>query len=225
MLVCVVCALGAMQVGQLSCHGTETSRSSNPDKTIRMKPNQDAGCILWPLHGHQDRALMCVLDGHGEHGHHVAQYCMRAIAMHITAHEKQVSNDPEAALKQALVDADGEWSADDSFITHVPARTRWALKLGTVCMLHTLLPAATLNRLNPEWGEHGGSTAVVLLMMGKRCYIANSGDSRLVVARKRHDGSKLEAKDLTVDHTAVVPSEQKVRRPAGIVRWCSAMCS
>mmetsp|Transcript_4263 Transcript_4263/g.12660 ORF Transcript_4263/g.12660 Transcript_4263/m.12660 type:complete len:252 (-) Transcript_4263:351-1106(-) len=52
-------------------------------------------------------------------------------------------------------------------------------------------------------------------MIGKRCWLANCGDSRFIVARRRHDGSKLEAKDLTIDQTPGLPREKKRILAAG----------
>ena len=43
------------------------------------KINQDRGFITYPLAGDRQMALFCVYDGHGMHGHDVAQEVMHFV--------------------------------------------------------------------------------------------------------------------------------------------------
>ncbi len=65
--------------------------------------------------------------------------------------------------------------------------------------------------------KHSGTTAVVAVLVDKTLTLASAGDSRAVLATKK--GSKIIAKDLTVDHNPDVPEEQaRIEAAGGFVK-------
>ena len=70
---------------------------------------------------------------------------------------------------------------------------------------------------DPTVSKHSGTTAVVAVLVDKTLTLASAGDSRAVLATKK--GSKIIAKDLTVDHNPDVPEEQaRIEAAGGFVK-------
>uniref|UniRef100_A0A7S2WD43 PPM-type phosphatase domain-containing protein n=1 Tax=Rhizochromulina marina TaxID=1034831 RepID=A0A7S2WD43_9STRA len=166
-------------IGSVSCHGMEPSADDNSGRrgadTIHGKKNQDAGAVICPLLGDDmSTALFCVLDGHGEEGHHVSHFCMRRIAETLQKQRKQTLADPAEAMRSAFVQAN-----------------------------------EVLAQQHPQWGNHGGTTSVCVLLIGSQCWIANCGDSRFVIARRNRRTEPPTAIDISHDQTPLVPSEKE----------------
>jgi len=66
-----------------------------------------------------------------------------------------------------------------------------------------------------DWGNEGGTTGVGMVVNGLKCTIANCGDSRIVVGVRSKPGGPIKAKDLSVDHTPLLPVEKKRIEAAG----------
>jgi len=66
-----------------------------------------------------------------------------------------------------------------------------------------------------DWGNDGGSTAVGMVVSGDKCVVANCGDSRIVVATRARANAPLKAKDLSTDHTPLLPEEKARIEKAG----------
>jgi len=74
---------------------------------------------------------------------------------------------------------------------------------------------AMLAAKHVDWGNDGGSTAVGMVVSGDKCVIANCGDSRIVVATRARANAPLKAKDLSTDHTPLLPEEKARIEAAG----------
>ena len=66
----------------------------------------------------------------------------------------------------------------------------------------------TLSEQHPDWAGEGGTTATTALMLGRKIWLANCGDSRMVVAKRSGSSGRLTATNLTVDHTAARKEER-----------------
>ena len=74
---------------------------------------------------------------------------------------------------------------------------------------------AGLEKKHIDWGNDGGTTAVGMVVQGDKCTIANCGDSRIVVATRARPNGPLKAKDLSTDHTPLLPEEKARIEKAG----------
>eukprot|EP01041_Mallomonas_annulata_P007805 gene7805-15970_t len=81
-------------LGKFSCHGIEPA--NNPSG-VHDKINQDRGCYVYPFNNAEDEMLFIVLDGHGQEGDRVSEFCMQQIVVTLEAHPSLAAN-PGAAL-------------------------------------------------------------------------------------------------------------------------------
>ncbi len=109
------------------------------------------------------------------------------------------------------LEKEGKASGSKSLIDPTAALTR--------AFLHA---NAVLEQRHPAWSEAGGTTAACVYFLGRRLWIANCGDSRVVVGRRRESGGSLtdgggafDAKDLSVDQTPDLPDEKQRILEAG----------
>jgi len=65
----------------------------------RNKVNQDRCVVALNLGGYSDVHLFAVFDGHGEHGHEVAQFCMTNLPRCLSKQETLKTDTPKAILK------------------------------------------------------------------------------------------------------------------------------
>mmetsp|Transcript_5828 Transcript_5828/g.19580 ORF Transcript_5828/g.19580 Transcript_5828/m.19580 type:complete len:482 (-) Transcript_5828:163-1608(-) len=91
------------KLGTYSCHGIEPSWED--DEEVVAKINQDRGCVVCPFNGKPNHALLCVFDGHGEHGDLVSQFVMSQVWRRLEKHPSVLS-DPPAALRTVFVEVD-----------------------------------------------------------------------------------------------------------------------
>jgi protein phosphatase PTC2/3 len=54
-----------------------------------------------------------------------------------------------------------------------------------------------------------------MVVLGDKCTIANCGDSRIIVGSRGKPGGALKAKDLSTDHTPLLPAEKARITAAG----------
>lgn len=141
-----------------------------------------------PGEGWQDVAAFAVMDGHG--GKEVAQFCEEQLPSHIC---KGPRHDPRSALVDAFHAMD-EMLGDE---TSPPwaASPRWS--------------STSSDQANPHWV---GCTAVVTLVRPEAIIVANAGDSRAVLSRRRR------ALALSEDHKPNMPTElERIQRAGGTV--------
>lgn len=87
-----------------------------------------------------------------------------------------------------------------------------------LCAFLVIISPKITGERHPAWADAGGTTACVVLMVGKQLTIANCGDSRWVLGRRRDTKSPLEFKDLSVDQNPDDPAEKaRVHRMGGWV--------
>ncbi len=163
-------------VGMNSCHGVEPSYYDVDGVTAKI--NQDRGCVVYPFGNHENQVLFAVLDGHGEYGDLVSNFCMMELKSQLEVHP-DLDNNPGKALTETYIAVD-----------------------------------ETLRKAHKSEAEFSGTTLVSALIRGDRMWIANVGDSRIVVAKEALDGSlngksSMNAKDLSVDHNPNSPAEEK----------------
>lgn len=88
-----------MILGTFSCHGIEPAHQDDDqmeedgqtdgdgnneyEDDIVEKTNQDRGCVVHPFNHSYNESLFMVLDGHGEQGDRVAEFCMRNIVIQV----------------------------------------------------------------------------------------------------------------------------------------------
>ncbi|CAM9872823.1 unnamed protein product [Pylaiella littoralis] len=93
----------ASVLGIHSCHGAEPGWGSGEEDLAKI--NQDRACVVHPFMGSETCALLCVYDGHGEHGDVVSNYVMNELPKLLASHPKLVEN-PGVALQETFEQVD-----------------------------------------------------------------------------------------------------------------------
>ena len=156
-------------VGTYSCHGIDAHKD---------KINQDAACICFPLSGDERAAMFLVVDGHGTHGHAVADAVVSGLAERAGACSWDRAEEEVTAQLVAAFEG-----------------TQEALK-------EMRLPSEP--ELNPAFSS--GVCAVCLVVRAGRLSVAHAGDCRAVLGAESHPSGGLdasvafEAVELTEDH-------------------------
>lgn len=88
-----------MQYTERRWHNTYKQEDSTG---VCAKINQDRGCIVYPFMGSATAALLCVFDGHGEHGDSVSNFAMLEMSSRLAVHPS-ILVDPAAALRDSFV--------------------------------------------------------------------------------------------------------------------------
>ena len=164
-------------VGTYSCHGIDAYKD---------KINQDAACICYPLGGDERAAMFLVVDGHGTHGHEVAD-----------------------AVVQGLAERAGtcSWGGADEEVT---SQLIGAFEGTQEALKELRLPSDP--ELNPAVSS--GVCAVCLVLRAGRLSLAHAGDCRAVLGSESHasgghDASvAFDAIELTEDHAAEAEAER-----------------
>lgn len=86
-------------MGTYSCHGIEPSFDED---NVIAKSNQDRGCVVYPFLGSSTCALLCVFDGHGEHGDAISNFAMVEMPKRLAEHSDTHTN-PARALRETFV--------------------------------------------------------------------------------------------------------------------------
>ena len=183
------------RIGTITRHGVAPVKVSRlqralPDAlrtapTSKAKINQDRGLVCYPFRGSSDRALICVFDGHGSQGEHIAEFCIHSVLERLQSSasgppRSGLGPDAAASLREAIV------AANEDLLSHP--------ELGSI--------AAT-----------AGCTAHLMYLNGPDVTVASVGDSRATLG-KRHNGA-ITAVDLSTDHTPDLPDEQQRIEAAG----------
>lgn len=183
-------------IGAGTVHGLK-AQSDAADGEAHAKPNQDRGLVCWPYAGVADAALLAVFDGHGPHGERIAHFCMGQLARTLAKEEAATTSgsaDPGQALRRAVVAIDGKLATCKEI----------------VAMDHT----GGAVTLAPTVVHRAGTTCTAVLLRGRSCWVAWSGDSRCVLGSRVSDGS-LVAMELSDDHRPDAPGERRRLEKAG----------
>ena len=92
-------------IGTFTRQGAEQGRASL-SSAAAPKANQDRGLVCWPFNNSPDEALLCIFDGHGEHGEQVAGWASEEIAGRLEAKRSMLAMDPLRCLKETVVGMD-----------------------------------------------------------------------------------------------------------------------
>ena len=183
------------RIGTITRHGVAPAKLSRlqralPDAlrtapTSKAKINQDRGLVCYPFRGSSERALICVFDGHGAQGEHIAEFCIHSVLERLQSSasgplRSGLGPDAAACLRDAIV------SSNEDLLSHH--------ELGLIA-------------------ASAGCTAQLIYLDGESVTVASVGDSRACLG-KRHSGA-ITAVDLSTDHTPDLPEEQKRIEAAG----------
>lgn len=142
------------------------------------KVNQDRDVVAVGLANDENISLFGCMDGHGEFGHEVSEYCKLHLPRHLsTMGAAAIRKDPHGCIKK-----------------------------GTAALCARLAESEISCAFS-------GTTAVYSLIIDKKIYVANIGDSRCVVAKRSSDG--FQAVPLSEDQKPDNPNEKKRILAAG----------
>jgi len=157
----------------------------------RNKVNQDRAVIVYALADDLSLSMFCVCDGHGEFGHHVASFICEKLPLHLTNTYIQMTDNKNSDLCLKLKSSQSDV---ENWITLSTARMCAELSESSINVAFS------------------GSTLVFTIKVDDKLYVANVGDSRCVMARRRKDvdgkGALVEPLALSNDHKPEVPVEK-----------------
>lgn len=179
--------------------------------------NQDA-MIVWEDFGCQEDAVFCgVFDGHGPHGHLVAQIVRDSLPPKLASIFQTIKKtSAEMAQAEAVNDEVKEGSAKGMDGSQVSSNSQalWKDSFLNAYMLmdrELQVKAANIDCFC------SGTTAVTLIKQGNDVILGNVGDSRAILGTKSDDGSLI-AVPLTVDLKPNLPKEaERIRQCRGRV--------
>jgi hypothetical protein len=88
------------------------------------KPNQDAIVMEEAPEGRSDALLLCVFDGHGDHGHFVSEGLKEGVSQRVFAYsDEQLLEDPGRCLTEALLETEKELIANEEVDTELSGST------------------------------------------------------------------------------------------------------
>jgi len=147
--------------------------------SFEQRINQDCGSIEYPF-GDPHQALFCVLDGHGPQGSELAQSAM--LTLHTLIFEDNRLQRPGVAPS--------------------------TLQDPAIILQDAFSEANKMLSLDAELDStHSGCTALVMLMYDDEAWIANAGDCRAVLGRRRIGDGVLNPVPLNEAHVLSNESE------------------
>lgn len=165
-------------------------------RSTKQKINQDRCVVEYPYCDDLTQGLFCVFDGHGRHGEKVAEFCKKNVPVQLAAHPS-FESDPVKALKETFISVNNQLPGHKD----APPTSRG---LG--------------------WDASvSGTTAVAVLQRGNHLWVANAGDSRAVLARRKASNKKgeqwtLTNFDLSEDQKPDTPAEKaRIVAAGGVV--------
>lgn len=148
--------------------------------------------------GDPDCALFCVFDGHG--GPEVSAYCAEVFPKKLSDELSAVDFGVEEDVKGALVRA--YIATDDSLLG--------AEGLARLQEIGGRSSSSASSALGSLTSKNVGCTAVTALVKGTKLYVANAGDSRCILSRRRG-----ELVTMSEDHKPELPNERSRIEAAG----------
>lgn len=180
--------------------------------------NQDA-MIVWEDFGCEEDAVFCgVFDGHGPHGHLVAQIVRDSLPPKLASNFQTLKKTPAEMVHTEAVDSDevkeGSVKGLDGSQVSSNSQILWKESFLNAYMLmdkELQIKAANIDCFC------SGTTAVTLIKLGNDVILGNVGDSRAILGTKSDDGSLI-AVPLTVDLKPNLPQEaERIRQLRGRV--------
>lgn len=149
----------------------------------RWKTNQDETVINLNLLSLDHLHFFAVCDGHGSNGHIIAKFIKQ--------------NLPKKIVKHLGIEVTAGSKSQQEKLQRMAALAKEYPEKGVI---PKVLKAAFLDVENglwriPEDVRYSGSTCASVLIFGRKMYVANLGDSRVLMVRKGNDHSKREAED------------------------------
>ncbi|KAM3286914.1 putative protein phosphatase 2C 6 [Capsicum chacoense] len=176
--------------------------------------NQDA-MIVWENYCSRSDTILCgVFDGHGPHGHMVAQKVRDYLPIFLRSEwETKSYGDQNAVSENGNTNGGLHFDdfVDDDLVESVEAQNNENFPEIHLPLKRSILRA--FRAMDKELKLHpsidcfcSGSTAVTLVMQGQDIFVGNVGDSRAVLATRDKDDN-LTAVQLTVDLKPNLPRE------------------
>eukprot|EP00310_Coccolithus_braarudii_P012742 CAMPEP_0183337516 /NCGR_PEP_ID=MMETSP0164_2-20130417/5126_1 /TAXON_ID=221442 /ORGANISM="Coccolithus pelagicus ssp braarudi, Strain PLY182g" /LENGTH=384 /DNA_ID=CAMNT_0025507213 /DNA_START=17 /DNA_END=1168 /DNA_ORIENTATION=+ len=73
-----------------------------------LKTNQDRGVVVWPFNGKSTEALLCIFDGHGDDGEHVASFVSARLPILLEQDGDSLRADPEGTLRKKIIEVNDD---------------------------------------------------------------------------------------------------------------------
>lgn len=163
---------------------------------LKDQINQDRGIVVCPYiydptqKVNRVQRLMGIFDGHSVDGERVAEFCQKQLPLLLAA---KLS----ARLKTDINDEE-----HDNIVKNALEET--FVELHENC--------------GPE-GEHGGCTASVILQLGDKLFVANTGDSRSFICFHHSSTGATGIAYMTEDHKPNLPEERARVESMGAQVW------
>lgn len=163
---------------------------------VKDQINQDRGLVVSPFvydpanKSKRVQRLMGIFDGHSLKGEHVAEFCQNQLPL-LLAEKLSARLKPE--MNDEEHDKVVKIALEESFVE-----------------LH--------DNCGPE-GEHGGSTASVILQLGDKLFVANTGDSRSFICFHHSSTGSTGIAFITEDHKPNLPEERARVESMGAQVW------
>lgn len=172
----------------LAGHGCLKGERAEMQDTYIMIPKFDLGADKSFL---SRSSFFAIFDGHA--GPRASEYCQSHMAEAVKENLTQFTDlaTMTKSLKQAFTES--YKTVDDGF---------------------TVIARPSCMKSKPVWKD--GTTATTMIILNNAIYVANIGDSKAVVARKKEDGT-LSAICLTVDHNPMDHDERMRIQKTGAV--------
>lgn len=149
----------------------------------RWKTNQDETIINLNLLSLPHVHFFAVCDGHGSNGHIIAKFVKQNLPKTIVKHLilEATAGAKNKKEKDQRIESLGKEYPDKGIVPKV-------LKAAFMEVEHNLWRI-------PEDVRYSGSTCASVLIIGRKMYVANIGDSRVLLVKKGNDHSKKESED------------------------------
>jgi len=93
------------RIGTYTRHGIAPVGDGVSEALGASKINQDRGVVCWPYNGSPSEALLCIFDGHGQHGEKLSELCVRRLPTTII-NDGGLAADPGSALSRSFAAVD-----------------------------------------------------------------------------------------------------------------------
>lgn len=160
--------------------------------------NQDQALVVFPLCPLKPSLLIGVLDGHGQLGHLVANFCRQEL-------EKDITEGLQNLISKALAEN----------IHRTDGRKTETLSPDVVSLELERIVQNVDKRLPHHWGRDGGTTMSLVLQLGDWIYLINTGDSQSFIGAHISGTKESLLLRITERHAPSLPQEAKRIQEAG----------
>jgi len=162
--------------------GGEIEDQINQDRGLVVSPflfDSDATEMQQSNNNNNQSQLMGIFDGHADYGERVAECCVTELPKLLA---DKLSKRLRTGMEQEEYDSVAKKALEETFVE--------------------------LDELCGTDGAHGGSTASVILQLGSRLFVANTGDSRSFICVHHSATGYTNIVYTTADHKPSVPEEK-----------------